>query len=74
MILEQLKEIIDEKLIYEGELSPETRLVEDLGADSFDVPQLVDAVEEQFGIHINDHELPDIKTIGDIITLIEQKR
>lgn len=73
MTLQGLKQIIDEKFIYEGELSPETRLMEDLGADSFDVPQLVDAVEEQFGIQISDHELPDIKTIRDIITLIELK-
>jgi acyl carrier protein len=73
MILKRLKTIVDEHLIYEGNLTPETRLVEDLGADSFDIPLLIDAAEQEFNILISDQELLKIRTIGDLISLIHKK-
>jgi acyl carrier protein len=72
MILERLKTIVDEHLIYEGDLTPETRMVEDLGADSFDIPLLIDAAEQEFNVLISDQELLKIRTIGDLISLINK--
>lgn len=73
MILERLKSLVDQYLIYEGDFTPEMRMMEDLGADSFDIPMLIDAVEEEFHVTITDQELLKIRTIGDIIAIIEER-
>jgi acyl carrier protein len=72
-MLSILKEIVDREFFYEGELTPETRLNEDLGADSIDLPVLVVAIEEKFGISINDEESEQLKTIGDIMAILQKK-
>jgi acyl carrier protein len=70
---EKIKEIVDKEFYYEGELKPETRIIEDLGADSLDLPVLVINLEEKFGIRIHDEEIETITTIGDIVTILEKK-
>ena len=55
-------------------LSPDTRFVEDLGADSLDTVELVMELEEEFGINIPDDEAENIKTVGDALRLIEKYR
>ena len=49
----------------------DSRLIEDLKADSLDIVELVMGLEENYGIEIPDEDLPKIKTIGDIISYIE---
>ena len=71
MILARIKVIIDNQFIYEGELNEQTRVIDDLGADSFDIPVMVNAIEDEFGVNISDEELFKIRTIGDIIIIIE---
>jgi len=71
MILARIKVIIDEQFIYEGDLNEQTRVIDDLGADSFDIPAMVNALEDEFGVRIRDEELIKIRTIGDIIKTIQ---
>lgn len=71
MILERLKAIIDQQFIYEGELNEQTRIINDLGADSFDIPVMVNAIEDEFGVTISDEELVKIRTIGDLMKIIQ---
>ncbi len=49
---------------------PEANLLDDLGADSLDVVELVMALEEEFGIEVPDDAVENIRTIGDIVTYL----
>jgi len=71
VILARIKVIIDKQFIYEGELSEQTRIIDDLGADSFDIPVMVNALEDEFEVTISDEEPFKIRTIGDLIEIIQ---
>ncbi|MFN3870508.1 MAG: acyl carrier protein [Aquificaceae bacterium] len=75
MDLEQrIKEIIADQLGVEVEkLNPSAKFVEDLGADSLDVVELIMAFEEEFGIEIPDEDAEKIRTVGDVIDYLKEK-
>ncbi|KGK85080.1 acyl carrier protein [Desulfosporosinus sp. HMP52] len=73
MILARIKIIVDQQFIYEGELNERTRVIDDLGADSLDIPVLVNAIEDEFGIAISNEELFKIRTIGNLMKIIQDK-
>ncbi len=75
MDLEQrIKEIIADQLGVEVEkLNPSAKFVEDLGADSLDVVELVMAFEEEFGIEIPDEDAEKIRTVGDVIDYLKER-
>lgn len=72
-IKQKVDEIIDYYLVPIGEFTPESRLIEDLGADELDVVEVVMAVEMTFDIDIRDNECVEIKTVQDIYNIVEQK-
>ena len=73
MNVEKIREIIAENLHCDlEEVTREARLAEDLQADSLDAVELNMALEEEFGKGISDEQLAEIKTVGDIIKLLEQ--
>lgn len=64
--------LIAEKLNKKKEtITLKTRLVEDLGADSLDVVELIMAFEDEFGVNLPDEDVPNLKTVGDIIKYIK---
>lgn len=68
MLFEQIKEVVIDTLgCEESQVSVETRLMEDLGADSLDAVELNMALEDKFGMEIPDNILIKVKTIGDIL-------
>lgn len=72
-ILEKLKPILTEGLgINESKIVPDAKLVEDLGADSLDVVDLIAAAQDEFDIEIKDEDIEEIKTIEDIILCISR--
>ena len=72
MILEKVKELVAEQLgISQDEIKPESNIVEDLGADSLDVIEMLMTLEEEYGISIPDDQIGQVKTIGQIVQLIE---
>ena len=72
---EKVIEIIMEQLdVTKEECVPEAAFIDDLGADSLDIVELVMAMEENFGIEISDDELMKIRTIQDVIDFIKKKR
>ncbi len=75
MELEQrIREIIADQLGVEVEkLNPSAKFVEDLGADSLDVVELVMAFEEEFGIEIPDEDAEKIRTVGDVIDYLKER-
>lgn len=67
----KVKGIIAEQLgVGEDEIKPESSFIDDLGADSLDIVELVMAMEEEFEVEIPDEEAENIKTVGDAINYI----
>lgn len=72
MELEKLKKIIAEVLnVDEAEITADTKFVDDLGADSLDVFQIIMGIEEEFDIEIATDDAEDIATVGDAIEKIK---
>lgn len=72
MEFEMLQKIIAEVLnVALDEVVLETRFVEDLGADSLDLYQVVMGIEETFGIEITAEQTKDITTVGEAVLLIQ---
>jgi len=71
---EQVRKLIVEQLnVTEEECVLEASFVDDLGADSLDLVELVMAMEDHFGIEISDEELMKIRTIRDAVDYIRKR-
>ncbi len=69
---DRVKAIVVEQLgVAETEVTPEASFVEDLGADSLDVVELVMALEEEFDVEIPDEDAEKIATVGEAVKYIE---
>ena len=69
---DRVKEIIAKELEVDiKQLSPEAKFIEDLGADSLDIVELVMALEEEFGIDIPDEDADKLKTVGDAMNYLK---
>ena len=66
--------IVDELGVDEGEVTPNARFIDDLGADSLDLVELVMRFEEEFGIEIPDEDAEKIQSVGDAFTYVEQHK
>lgn len=75
-MFDKIKEIIVEQLnIDDGAfINLDTNLQEDLDADSLDAVEIIMNIEEEFDIKVDDYELENIKTIGDIVKYIENNK
>lgn len=70
---EKIINLIAEQLDAAPEnLTMETNLIEDLGADSLDIADLVMELEEQLDVEISDEDLAKLKTVGDIVEYIDK--
>lgn len=73
-LIDDIKEVVVEQLsVNPDEVKPDSKFVEDLGADSLDVVELVMALEEKFDIEIPDDEAEKIQTLNDVVAYIESK-
>ena len=71
-IEQQVKDIIVEQLgVTSDQVTPEAKFIEDLGADSLDIVELVMALEEEFGNEIPDEQAEKLLTVGDVVKYIE---
>lgn len=72
-IVDKVREVIVDQLnVEEGDVVESASFIDDLGADSLDIVELVMALEEEFGISIPDEEAENIKTVGDAVAYIEK--
>lgn len=72
MVLGKVKTILSNQFdVDESELNEDTRLDDDLGADSLDVVDLMMSLEDTFDVEIQDEDIEKIRTIGDLVTYIE---
>jgi len=71
-VFDRVKAIVVEQLGVEAsEVTPQSKFVEDLGADSLDVVELVMALEEEFDLEIPDEDAEKIATVGEAVKYIE---
>ena len=72
MIFEKVREIIADKLsLEEDEIKMESSFVDDLGADSLDLVELVMALEDEFDMEIPDEEVEKVTTVSDVVEYIK---
>lgn len=70
---EKVKEVLVDVLgAKEEEIAPESKFVEDLGADSLDLVELIMSFEDKFGIEISDEEAEKLETVQDALNYIDK--
>ena len=73
-IFEQVKKILCDQLdLDEEQVTEDSEVIDDLGADSLDIVDLVMTLEEEFDTEIPDEDIENLKTVGDIVKYIEER-
>ena len=73
-MFDKVREIIARQLGIEPEtISMESRLIDDLKADSLDIVEIVMDLEQEFDVEIPDEDLPQVQTVADIVHFLEQR-
>ena len=71
-VFEKVKKILCDQLdLEEEQVTEQAEVIEDLGADSLDIVDLVMTLEEEFDTEIPDEDIENLKTVGDIVKYIE---
>ncbi|MCO6431292.1 MAG: acyl carrier protein [Deltaproteobacteria bacterium] len=74
-IAERIKSIIVEQLgVSKEELTPQASFIEDLGADSLDIVELIMALEEEYEMEIPDEDAEKIQTVEDVINYVQSRQ
>lgn len=74
MIFEKIRTILSEQLdIDEDDITMDSAIAEDLGADSLDVVDMIMAIEDEFEVEITDDDIENIKTVGDVVNFISDR-
>jgi acyl carrier protein len=72
-VMSRVKQLILDQLdVEESEISADARFIDDLGADSLDIVELIMAIEEEFEIEIPDEHAERMATVGDAIKYIQE--
>ena len=74
MAFDKIKTLLANQLgIKEDKIKLESKVVEDLGADSLDVVELLMTLEDEFGIEVGEDDAVKLKTVSDIVKIVEAK-
>jgi len=74
MVFEKVRAILAEQLdIDEDRITEDTDIVEELGADSLDVVELMMSLEQEFDLLISDEKVSEFRTVGDVVDYIESQ-
>lgn len=75
MVFEKIRTILADQLDEKEEnITMETDIAADLGADSLDVVEMIMSIEDEFEVEIPDEEIENIKTVGDVVNYIQSKQ
>lgn len=70
---ERIRELLAEQLDIEAEtITPESSILDDFGADSLDVVDMVMSLEDEFGVEVPDEAVEGLKTVGDVVRYVEE--
>ncbi len=73
MVFEKVRDILCDQLdVNEEDVTMESSIAEDLGADSLDVVDLIMSLEDEFDMEVPDEQVENVKTVGDLVRFIEQ--
>lgn len=73
MIFDKIREALADQLEIDPEkITMTTDVVADLGADSLDVAELIMVLEEEYNVSISDEEIHGLRTVGDVVALMER--
>ena len=73
MVLDKVKELIAEQMnIDESKINPDSDIIKDLGADSLDIVEMLMNVESEWGLVIDDEDVPKLQRIKDVVDYIEK--
>ena len=72
MVFENVKKMIAKQLkVDEASITENSRLIEDLKADSANIMVMIMALEDEYGITVEDDQIMKLKTVGDVVAYIE---
>lgn len=75
MVFEKIRKILCEQLEQEeDQVTMESSIMDDLGADSLDLVDLLMSLEDEFDLEVPDEDIEKIKTVGDLVHYIEDKQ
>ena len=73
-MLDKIKTIVAEQLgVDESQVTEDASFIDDLGADSLDIVELVMALEEEYDVEIPSDDLAELNTVGDVINYLKDK-
>lgn len=73
MVFDKVKAILSSQFdVDEDTITPDTNIVDDLGADSLDVVDMLMSLEDEFDVEIPDEEIERIRTVGEVVAYIEE--
>ncbi len=73
MVLEKVKMILSNQFdVEEDSITPETNIADDLNADSLDVVDMLMSLEDEFDVEIPDEEIEKMRTVGEVVSYIEE--
>ena len=72
-VFEEVQQMIAEKLSVEpGDIKPESHFIDDLGADSLDLADLVMVIEDKYEVDFSNEDTDQFATVGDVVTAISK--
>ncbi len=75
MVFEKIRAILADQLdAEEDNITMETDIAADLGADSLDVVEMIMSIEDEFEVEIPDEQIENIKTVGDVVNYIQSNQ
>ena len=73
MVFEKLRELLSKQLeVSKDQITMDTNIVEDLGADSLDVVELIMSLEDEYGIIITDEAVRELYTVREVVEFVEK--
>ena len=73
MVYDKLRELLAAQLgVDEDTIGPDTNILDDLGADSLDVMELISTMEDEFNIIITDERIRELNTVGEVCEFLEK--
>ncbi len=73
MVYEKMREFLSNQLgVDPSEIRPETNIIEDLGADSLDLVEMLSEMEDEYNIMITDERIRELTTVGEVAAFLEE--